>query len=640
MRFRHALVVLFSVVAAAPAAAQPAQPPCPNGAAPGSISGEVLNRDGSPGSRTIVKVGEDGQMVLAAADGKYRVDGLCPGTYTFTQLDGSSLATVTLAAGQQVTRYLVLREPGWQVAGLLGGTILLFLLGLLLFRHHNIVRTNRELLFAEVDNLAERIRHETDEQQFTTQVEALVRRAYEVKHAFFRPKKTGWLFNRTETNEVTDKYTPWEWFFWTRGRELAGWMRLHELERQVVSFLTPEQRVVERAVAAEADLRRLNLPTATVIADRIRQTLQEIVAAGNAHPGPEFSHTVAHLKQQLSEGLSLLYSETDKGFAELMEWHNKAMFLVFLALVGIATLGIAFHHEELFLLGAVGGLMSRMTRSLFRADVPNDYGASWTTLFLSPLLGSISAWVGITLIVWLREMEVLGPALGRIAWDRPIDAVMIATAFALGFSERLFTSLLSKVEGKVTDELNKPPAPAAPPAPLGTGAAQGATTATASGPAPMTKLDRIVQELDLKAGERAAFMGSATSAARAAMVQIVGATNVVDVTAATLGTQEPFDGMLFEAIPPLADLAGVPAQLAAALRPDGRVVTVGSTPAALFDGDAATQRAQGHAGPAIVKEALIEAGLLAQDPPEKIGGTDPIEWIASFLKPAPGGGDR
>ena len=156
----------------------------------------------------------------------------------------------------------------------------------------------------------------------------------------------------------------------------------------------------------------------------------------------------------------------------------------------------------------------------------------------------------------------------------------------------------------------------------------------------MTKLDRIVQELDLKSGERAAFMGSATSAARAAMVQIVGATNVVDVTVATLGTQGQFDGMLFETIPPLADLAGVPAQLAAALRPDGRVVTVGSTPAALFDGDAATQRTQGHAGPTIVKEALIDAGLLGQDPPDKIGGTDPIEWIASFIKPAPGGGDR
>jgi hypothetical protein len=90
----------------------------------------------------------------------------------------------------------------------------------------------------------------------------------------------------------------------------------------------------------------------------------------------------------------------------------------------------------------------------------------------------------------------------------------------------------------------------------------------------------------------------------------------------------------------LADLAGVPAQLAAALRPDGRVVIVGSTPAALFEGDAAAQRTQGHAGPAIVKEALIEAGLLGQDPPEKIGGTDPVEWIASFIKPAPGGGDR
>lgn len=619
MRFPQACVVVFSLLAAVPAAAQQ----CPDGAMPGSITGQVLQRDGSPGSRAIVKVGSDGQMVLADMDGKYSIDRLCPGTYALTQLDGSPIATVTLAAGQTVTRYLILRQPAWQVTGLLSATILLFAAGLLVFRHHNIVRTNRELLFAQVDNLAERIRLESDRDGHLAESEALCARAKDVKKTF-------------------DHYNPAEWFFWTRGRELAAWMRLHELERQVVSFLVPEQRVVERAVLAEAELRQLEGPQAKVIADRLHQTLQEIVATGSVHPSAEFSHTVEHLKQQLGEALSLIYDATDTGFAALMEWHNKAMFLVYLSLLSIATLAIVLHHEELFLIGAVGGLMSRMARSLFRENVPNDYGASWTTLFLSPLLGAISAWIGITLIVWLREMEVLGEALGRIAWDRPIDAAMIATAFTLGFSERLFTSLLSKVEGRVTDELNKPAKPAASTAPLGstTTASAGSTASTAGGPAPMTRLDRIVQELDLKAGERAAFMGKAESATRAALVRIAGAANVVDVTAATIGAQAPLDGVLFETLPSMAELSGVATQLATALRPDGRVIVVGSSPAALFDGDAATQRKQGHAGPALIKEALLDAGLSAQDPPEKLGGTDPVEWIASFLKPAPGGADR
>ena len=232
------------------------------------------------------------------------------------------------------------------------------------------------------------------------------------------------------------------------------------------------------------------MPTATVIADRIRQTLQEIVAAGNTHPSPESSHTVAHLKQQLSEGLSLLYSETDKDFAELMEWHNKAMFLVYLALLGIATLGLVFHHEELFLIGAVGGLMSRMARTLFRENVPNDYGASWTTLFLSPLLGSISAWIGIALIVWLQEMKVLGASLAGIGWDLPVGAVMIATAFTLGFSERLFTSLLSKVEGRLTEEPNQGATPAASLPLTGAGTLATQTLSQAAGAPAMSKLCR------------------------------------------------------------------------------------------------------------------------------------------------------
>jgi hypothetical protein len=82
----------------------------------------------------------------------------------------------------------------------------------------------------------------------------------------------------------------------------------------------------------------------------------------------------------------------------MMEWQNKAMWMVASALLVVVVLSYVFQHEHLFLLGAAGGLMSRMARSLFRQDVPTDYGASWTTLFLSPILGAIAAWFGIAMI--------------------------------------------------------------------------------------------------------------------------------------------------------------------------------------------------------------------------------------------------
>jgi hypothetical protein len=134
------------------------------------------------------------------------------------------------------------------------------------------------------------------------------------------------------------------------------------------------------------------------------------------------------------------------------------MWLVVVALTAIVLLSLVFHREQLFLIGAIGGLMSRMTRSLFREDVPTDYGASWTTLFLSPLLGAIAAWFGIAAVILLVRLEVLGPKLAQVEWDPPLGATTVIIAFALGFSERLFTSLLSSIEGRVTDDPNRPPA--------------------------------------------------------------------------------------------------------------------------------------------------------------------------------------
>jgi hypothetical protein len=622
VRRRHAFVFGLSsfLLAAVPAAAQ-----CPEGEK-AAIHGLVVNGVGQIQPWAPLRLKESSRIAIANDDGAYRFDGLCPGMHTVQKLDGTTIAALTLQAGDDLRTHIFMPgESSTRTTTLSAVTILLFAFGLLLFRHHNIVRTNRELLLAQVDNLAERIPLESDHEHHK-EASDLARRASRVKEPF-------------------EKWDPAEWFFWSRGRELAGWMRVHELERQVVAFLVPEQRIVERAVYAEAELRQIDSPPATVLADRMRQTIQEVVASGSNDPSHQHGHAVDHLKQQLGEGLAIIYDHRDTKFSGLMEWHNKAMFLVYLALVAVAVLGLVFHHEELFLVGGVGGLMSRMARTLFREDVPSDYGASWTTLFLSPLLGAISAWIGIALIIWLREMNILDEALfGQIDWHRPTDAVMIAMAFTLGFSERLFQSLLSKVEGKTQDELNKPPRPPAPPAPLGE-ATGGAAVAVPGGagseaPRPPTRVERIVQDVDLKSGERVAFVGPAASSTRPALVRIVGAANVIDATAATIGSTGTLDGVLFETIPALADLPALAAQLAAVLQPDGRVVMVGKTPAALFDRDAAAQRAQDHAGPAVIKDALLAVGLAAQDPPEKLSGTDPVEWIVSFFKPAPGGSDR
>ena len=325
-----------------------------------------------------------------------------------------------------------------------------------------------------------------------------------------------------------------------------------------------------------------------------------------------------------------------------MEWHNKAMWLVYLSLLSIVILGLVFRHEELFVVGAVGGLMSRMARSLFREDVPSDYGASWTTLFLSPLLGAISAWIGIALMAWLRDVEALGPQFSALDWEGPVTVWVTAIGFTLGFSERLFTSLLSKVEGRVTQELDRrpppPPAPPGLPLPLATVGASAAAGQAADGRP--SALDRIVAELDLRPGERVAFLGDPASPIRRKLVEIAGAAAVLDATHDTLASLAPLDAVLFESTPTVEQLTTAAGQLVTSLRPDARVIVLGRSQAALFDADAASQRARTHVGPALVHEVLAAAGFSPQEPPVVLAGTDVIDWLVTFVKPAAGGGDR
>jgi hypothetical protein len=629
VRTRHALFVVCVVVLwwVGPAAAQ-------SGQTTGTVTGTVLDQSGGARQGVAVRLSPilsgDPRIVITSSAGIYTFAGVPAATYRIEIVGDHYLpsASVITVSGETTTHHLVSGPPPIATLTLVLVTIILFAAGVLAYRHHNIVHTTRKMLLAQLENIETRLPLESNTTPETAaSIDTLAKRVAAIKNGV--PKHLGWQ----------------EWFFWSRGHEISGWISLHEVERQLIAFLVPESRVLERAAMAEAELRALNKPNSLVLADRLRITMQQVSAApvDAAHIAP---HLLEHLKQQLAEALTILYREDDTRFATLMEWHNKAMWLVYLSLLSIIVLGVVFHHEELFVVGAVGGLLSRMTRSLFREDVPSDYGASWTTLFLSPLLGAISAWAGIAVLAWLRDVEALGAQFDKMAWDHPSTVWVIALGITLGFSERFFTSLLSKVEGRVTDELERRPPPPLPPLP--TPASATAPAATQGAPQAgqpdaaggVSAVDRIVAELDVQPGERAAFFGDPASSTRRKLVGIAGAPAVVDVTADTFAALGPFDAVLFDSPPTIDQLTAAAPHLMTVLRPDGRVVVVGRSTAALFDADAATQKASAHLGPSLVHALLTGAGLSPQEPPAPLAEGDTTDWVASFVKPAAVGGDR
>ena len=161
-----------------------------------------------------------------------------------------------------------------------------------------------------------------------------------------------------------------------------------------------------------------------------------------------------------SEALGYLYNRSDTDFAELISWQNKTVWLVGCSLLLIVALAATLQHGILFLVGATGGLMSRLARSLSREDLPTDYGASWSTLFLSPVIGALAGWAGILLVIVGVEFNILGSAL-KFDWCNTFNPVMLGIAFALGFSERLFDGILDQLDRRIS----QPPAtPSSPPA--------------------------------------------------------------------------------------------------------------------------------------------------------------------------------
>ena len=136
------------------AAVRPAAAQCPGQQTPGVVDGLMLNADGTyrPDgvARFVPAAGKAERLAVASKAGFYRLDDLCPGEYSVAALDGASLTSLTLSAGQTMRLHLRLgmsagpRPDGYAYLFLI--PLLLFTLGLLLFRHHNIVRTNRELL--------------------------------------------------------------------------------------------------------------------------------------------------------------------------------------------------------------------------------------------------------------------------------------------------------------------------------------------------------------------------------------------------------------------------------------------------------------------------------------------------------------
>lgn len=297
--------------------------------------------------------------------------------------------------------------------------------------------------------------------------------------------------------ELQRKVAVLDWLFWSRGQEIASMILVHRAELALLEdpSQTSLDKINARLASVEQRLAEVDKSAARSLAQRVSIEL--------ALDHSKVSEPAR--RQLLLEATSYLYEAGDTDFAALTGWQNKSFWLTLVGLALIWSVGLTEGHGNLFLAGAVGGFLSRLTRELKRADVASDYGASWSTLFLSPVAGAISGWFGVALIMLMTDptVGVLGGPLKVINWDSSNVAATLAAAFILGFSERLFDRIVAQLDTAIDKRKEEAKtAPQASSAQRGAPAAIGKPALAAPAPNPVAAGGVVAAQLEnLDAGK-------------------------------------------------------------------------------------------------------------------------------------------
>jgi hypothetical protein len=239
--------------------------------------------------------------------------------------------------------------------------------------------------------------------------------------------------------------------FWSRGQEIAAWNLIHKAECLILETLDPLQ-VRVRLFMLAGELSKCTRPAAAELASTINGVLSPC-GPDAKNPLQRFAggtpDTDKTLKALLREAQRSVYSQRDTAYAQFMTMHHQVMWMTSVALLICVLLSMDIGNSRLLLIGATGGVLSRLTRTLMNPKhLPTDYGANWTSMYLSPVSGALAAWAGILMVSILANpgLGILGQTFAAIRWETASTPITLAVAFLLGFSERFFDQVASMLE--------------------------------------------------------------------------------------------------------------------------------------------------------------------------------------------------
>lgn len=224
----------------------------------------------------------------------------------------------------------------------------------------------------------------------------------------------------------------------------AGWRLVHGIEANRTRHIPDEEARVQLE-AAKSRLRLIDSEQAEELSDRIDDALDSN------------TNQSARDKELLREATAFRHNINDSAYEEMAAILQKAIWLTLIGLSLIFVFGAIFDRETLFVAGAAGGLISRMTRLLTRRPSSYDYGASWSSLLLSPVVGALAGWIGVVIITGLADepVTVFDTRVATMSWSDPGSPLALSIAVLFGFSERLLNRVLTRAEEGFAGTLGK-----------------------------------------------------------------------------------------------------------------------------------------------------------------------------------------
>jgi hypothetical protein len=224
------------------------------------------------------------------------------------------------------------------------------------------------------------------------------------------------------------------WFLWVGVSKVqAGWRTVHAIEDDQLITLD-SHKVNERLKTLVTRLAAIEGDEAKSFKERIDEALQPVSGAA--------ALDLDGRRALLREASMFRHNYADSKYEDNAGLLGKALFLTLIALAIAVALAATFDRESWLLLGAAGGLISRLSRVARRRPSPSDYGAEWSSLILSPAGGAVAGWVGVLIMVALSNppFDAVSNEFSEL-WDDPKKPLGLVLAFAFGFSERLFSRL-------------------------------------------------------------------------------------------------------------------------------------------------------------------------------------------------------